>query len=54
MMTPDEIRASADTSVPVMFAPGDATEVQTSPNGGAAMRMGWAAVMGGVVAALVL
>ncbi|KAK4156950.1 WD40 repeat-like protein [Chaetomidium leptoderma] len=33
MFTPEEIRASADFSVPVMFAPGDATTMQTSPNG---------------------
>ncbi|GAB1310464.1 Ubiquitin 3 binding protein But2 C-terminal domain-containing protein [Madurella fahalii] len=30
LLTPDEIRVSADMDVPVMFAPGDATIVQTA------------------------
>ncbi|KAK4031663.1 hypothetical protein C8A01DRAFT_21160 [Parachaetomium inaequale] len=55
MLTPEEILASADTSVPVMFAPGDATSVQTSPNGAASWRggMGWVG-LAGLVAVLVM
>ncbi|KXX77918.1 hypothetical protein MMYC01_205035 [Madurella mycetomatis] len=33
LLTPDEIRVSADMDVPVMFAPGDATIVQTAGSG---------------------
>jgi len=55
MLTPDEIHASADTSVPVMFAPGDATSVQTNLNGAANWRggLGWLGVVA-LVAVLVL
>lgn len=52
MLTPEEIRASANFSMPIMFAPGDATTIQTNPNGAASWRggMGWAAMAGVVVA----
>lgn len=40
LLTPDEIRASADMDVPVMFAPGDATVVQTAGSGAGADGLG--------------
>jgi hypothetical protein len=60
MLTPEEIRASANTSVPAMFAPGDATTVQTTSgqglgNAAASWRTGMSCmVLAGVVAALVV
>jgi hypothetical protein len=60
MLTPEEIRASADFQVPVMFAPGDATTVETNQgqglgNGatGCSRGMGWIGLVG-VVTALLL
>jgi len=55
LLTPEEIEASTDSKVPVMFAPGDATTVQTSTTGAASRRAvaGWIG-LAGVVAALVL
>ncbi|KAK3300427.1 uncharacterized protein B0H64DRAFT_369684 [Chaetomium fimeti] len=55
LLSPEEVLDSSDVSVPVMFAPGDATTVETNPNGAASWRggMGWIGVAG-LVAALVL
>ncbi|KAG7293002.1 hypothetical protein NEMBOFW57_003047 [Staphylotrichum longicolle] len=55
LLTPEEVRASGDASVPVMFAPGDATSIKTNPNGAASWRggMGWLG-LAGLVAALVM
>ncbi|KAL2127113.1 hypothetical protein VTI74DRAFT_11313 [Chaetomium olivicolor] len=54
LLKPDEIRASADFNVPVMFAPGDATSIQTNPNEAVSLRgAGWLG-LAGVLAALVL
>ncbi|KAJ4297203.1 hypothetical protein N0V88_004121 [Collariella sp. IMI 366227] len=51
LLTPDEIRASADFDIPVMFAPGDATTMQTSPNEAAGLRgAGWVALVGAAAA----
>jgi hypothetical protein len=54
LLTPEEILVSAD-AMPVMFAPGDATTVQTSRNGAASWKGGlsWAG-LAGLVAALVM
>ncbi|KAL2124631.1 hypothetical protein VTJ04DRAFT_996 [Mycothermus thermophilus] len=50
LLSPEEISASNDESVGILFAPGDATPVQTVINTGAAASwragMGWAAVAG--------
>ncbi len=55
LLTPEEVLASGDSSVPVMFAPGDATSMQTTTGGAASWRggLGWLGLVG-VVAALVL
>ncbi|KAH6853808.1 hypothetical protein B0I37DRAFT_16176 [Chaetomium sp. MPI-CAGE-AT-0009] len=55
LLPPEEVFESSDASVPVMFAPGDATTVETSPNGATSWRGGmrWIGVAG-LVAALVL
>ena len=58
MMTPEQIRESADFNVPVMFAPGDATVLQTGLGNGvsAALGRGLGLMMGmaGMVAALMI
>ncbi|KAL2259469.1 hypothetical protein VTK26DRAFT_6851 [Humicola hyalothermophila] len=59
LLTPEEIRASADFDMPVMFAPGDATVVQTELGNrapaGWGRGLGWATgLVGMVVAALVM
>ena len=56
LLAPEEVRASGDAAVPVMFAPGDATSVQTTNSNGAASwrgGLGWLG-LAGVAAALVL
>ncbi|KAL2154782.1 hypothetical protein VTH82DRAFT_3458 [Thermothelomyces myriococcoides] len=40
LLDPEQILESADTSVPVMFAPGDATKVETSANGATGRKPG--------------
>lgn len=40
LLTADEIRLSADMDVPVMFAPGDATIVQTAGSGSGGEGLG--------------
>lgn len=57
LLTPEEIQESADFSVPVMFAPGDATTVQTIASGNGASAswrgLGWMGVAGLVLALVV-
>lgn len=56
LLAPEQVRASGDAAVPVMFAPGDATSVQTTNSNGAASwrgGLGWLG-LAGVAAALVL
>ncbi|KAL2271225.1 hypothetical protein VTJ83DRAFT_596 [Remersonia thermophila] len=45
LLTPEEIAASSDETVGILFAPGDATVVETVLNGAATRRagLGWAA-----------
>ena len=51
MLTPEEIQASAEFNMPVMFAPGDSTTMQTAAglgNGASASwrGLGWMGVVG--------
>ncbi|KAK4128746.1 hypothetical protein N657DRAFT_563142 [Parathielavia appendiculata] len=54
LLTPEEILASAD-AMSVMFAPGDATTLQTSRSGAGSLRrgLGWAG-LAGLCAALIM
>ncbi|KAL2172088.1 hypothetical protein VTG60DRAFT_458 [Thermothelomyces hinnuleus] len=55
LLDPEQILESADTSVPVMFAPGDATSVETTANGAASWKGGIAWLgLAGLVGALVI
>jgi hypothetical protein len=55
LLTPEEIRESADFSVPAMFAPGDATVIETSLEGAASLKGGMGLLgLAGLVAVLVM